>query len=457
MSDFLAVAQREPTALVVEGEPGIGKTTLWLGALQRARDCGFRVLSARGALAESVLAYAGVADLLGDVDPSAWAGLPRPQWLAMDRVVLRSGGDDTATDHRAVAAGFLSVVEGLADASPVLLAVDDLQWLDSSSVRVVEFAARRLSACVGVLCTVRTEPGGQTAASWLQLRRPDALDRIQVSPLSPEDLHAVVSERLARSFSKSTMMRIAEVSGGNPFYALELARAMDDRSLGAEAPLPASLAELVQARIADLGSDVQDLLLAAASTADPTVEVVARATDTEPERVLALLADAESKGVVAIEGRRLRFTHPLLAHGVYTDTTSSRRRMMHRRLSAVVEEPELRARHLALAATGADPQTLHALDEAAETAHGRGAPAAAAELLDLAIGLGGDTAERAGPLGTPPLQRRRLRTGEGPAGRHPPMAGAWDAASRGLQHARPHGADLRKYGRGRRRAAARAG
>ncbi|MDT5323168.1 MAG: hypothetical protein QOF25_320, partial [Mycobacterium sp.] len=110
--------------------------------------------------------------------------------------------------------------------------------------------------------------------------------------------------------------------------------------------------------------------------------------------VVELLEDAESQGIVGIDGHRLRFAHPLLARGVYTGAAPGRRRRMHRHLAGIVEEPELQARHLALAATSGDQQTIDALDAAAEMARIRGAPAAAAELLDLARGLGGDTPER---------------------------------------------------------------
>jgi tetratricopeptide (TPR) repeat protein len=107
-----------------------------------------------------------------------------------------------------------------------------------------------------------------------------------------------------------------------------------------------------------------------------------------------LLESAESKGIIAIDGNQIHFAHPLLARGVYTEAPPGSRRTMHRRLADIVDEPELRARHLALAATSGDEITLEALDTAAESARVRGAPAAAAELMDLAIGLGGDTADR---------------------------------------------------------------
>ena len=394
VSAFLDTATSEPAALVVEGEAGIGKTTLWLAAIEQARERGFRVLSARASAAESVLAYAALGDLLGGVDDDTWAGLPAPQRLAVDRVLLRGNAERRATDQRAVAAAFLSVVTGLAAQSPVLLAIDDVQWLDSSSVQVVAFAARRLAGAVGVLGTARTDPGG-SGASWLQLPRPDAVRRVAVTPLSVGALHTVLGERLGRSFSRPAMVRIHGVSGGNPFYALELARAIDGRGeAAADMLLPGTLAEVVRARIGSLGSDVHEVLLAVACLADPTVDLVARATGGDSAAAVALLEVAESAGILGFEGPRLRFAHPLLARGVYTEASPAHRRAMHRRLAAIVDHPELAARHLALGATGPEPDTLKALDAAAELARIRGAPAAAAELLTLAEGVGGGTPQR---------------------------------------------------------------
>jgi len=216
---FLASASTAPAALLIEGEPGIGKTTLWLAALEQAREQRFTVLSTRTAAAESVLAYTALADLLDGVDAYAWADLPEPQRVAVDQVLLRAE-NGTATDQRAIAAAFLSVVERLADDAAVLLAIDDLQWIDPSSAHVIAFAARRLTGPVGVIGTVRAEAVEGAGASWLQMPRPDAVNRIRLHPLGVQDLHAAVSARLRRPFSRPTMGRIHEVSGGNPFYAI---------------------------------------------------------------------------------------------------------------------------------------------------------------------------------------------------------------------------------------------
>lgn len=393
VADFLASASVEPTALLVEGEAGIGKTTLWMAAVGEADARGFRLLSARPSAAESVLAYASLADMLGGVSPDVWLGLPDPQRLAIERVLLRTRSYGQATDQRAVAAAFLSVVRSLLSETPVLLAVDDLQWLDSSSAQVIGFAARRLGGHVGVLATVRSDPDSANATSWLQLPSMDAIHRIQLGPLSIGGLGKVVSGRLGREVPRRTMVRIHEASRGNPFYALELARVMDDRTPNSEMPLPNTLAELVRTRIGSLDPEVLDLLLAASCVAAPTIDLVAQATGRDHENVAAQLADAEDKGIIKVDAQRLHFTHPLLAIGIYNESSCARRRSMHRCLADIVDEPELQARHLAKAVAWGDPHTLSCLDRAANMAHMRGAPAAAAEFLDTAIGLGGATAE----------------------------------------------------------------
>jgi DNA-binding CsgD family transcriptional regulator len=394
IADFLVAACADPAAVVIEGEAGIGKTTVWLAAVDSALDAGFQVFSARPAAAESVLAYAALADMLEEVDPDAWTGIPGPQRAALEGILLRAAPNEVVTDSRTVSAGFVSLIKRLQQTRPVLLAIDDLQWLDSSSQQVIAFAARRLSGRVGMLGTLRTGLGGGRPASWLQMPRLAEVRRIRLGPLSLGGLHAVISGRLGRSLSRAAIVRIYEVSQGNPFYAIELAREMDERMTGTDLQLPGSLAELVRTRIGSLGAEARRVLLAAACVSAPTVDLIARAIRQDAEHVVGLLEEAENKGIVGIAGYRINFTHPLLATGVCSEATTAQRRKMHRRLADVVEEPELQARHLAMAVAWGDPHTLDCLDRAAEIAGTRGAPAAAADLLELALGLGGGTAER---------------------------------------------------------------
>lgn len=388
IGDFLTAAESGQAGLIIEGEAGIGKTNLWLDAVTQARTRGFRVLSAQVGEAETVLAYAAVGDLLGDIETATLDGLPDVQRLAVDRVLLRAPGDGLVTDHRVVAAALSSIVDALSPTAPVLVAIDDVQWLDPSSHAVVAFAARRLRGRVGVLLSERCEPDKGT--SWLRIGEPGGFTRIRLGPMSLGGLHSIITAKLGKPLSRPVMVRIAEISGGNPLYALELARAMGGRPLQPEPGLPSTLAELVRLRIGRLDGDVRNALLAIASVAAPTVDLVARVNDTTAEHIVELLEGVEADGIVSIVGNQVRFSHPLLARGVYTDATPASRRSMHRSLAAIEAEPELKARHLALATASSDDTTLKALDAAADSARGRGAPAAAAELLDLAIGLGGD-------------------------------------------------------------------
>lgn len=393
--DFLTRAKTRPAGLVIEGAMGIGKTTLWSTVVEQARELGFHVLSARAVQAESVLAYAVVADLLDGADPAVLDALSSVQRIAVDRVLLNDRSDGLATDQRVTAAAFTSIVATMAERGPVLIAIDDVQWLDASSRAVVGFAARRLKGGVGVLVTERT--GGENhgkAYTWLQMAGASLMS-LGVSPMSFGALHTVIQKRLGRSFPKSTMTRIHEISGGNPLFAIELARSIEASGGGiGRETLSATLAEVMRLRLAHLGAEVREALLAASCVADPTVDIVAAAIDQSVHDVVATLELAENDGVVAIDGNRVRFEHPLLAHGVYTQASAADRRRMHRALAGVETQPELKARHLALATVSTDPDTLRALDAAAEAATARGAPAAAAELFELAIQRGGDTPMR---------------------------------------------------------------
>jgi DNA-binding CsgD family transcriptional regulator len=394
VAGFLAAAATTPTGLVIEGEAGIGKTTLWLAQLQQAGELGFRVLTARVGQAESVMAFAALADLLDDVEESHFDRLPGLQHLALDRVLLRAGSEGPPTDQRVVAAGFVAILHALAEDGPVLIAIDDAQWLDASSRAAIEFAVRRLRGPFGVLATERCAPGEGTTVGWLTLDRADGVPRVCVRPMTTAQLHSLISERLGRKLPRPSVLRIAETSGGNPFFALELAHAVGDGSAGVESPLPATLADVVRRRIGLLDQQARTLLLSVACVADPTVELLARTHDVTAEQVTGWLEAVESAGVVTLEGQRVRFTHPLLASGVYTDAGPTARRAMHRKMGALESQPELRARHLALASASGDDEIFAALDQAADAARARGAPAAAAELVDLAIGLGGDNPMR---------------------------------------------------------------
>ncbi len=413
VAEFLDAATREPASLLIEGEAGIGKTTIWLAGLQQARERNFRVLATRPADTESVLSYVALADLLSHVDATVLDSLPDPQRFALDRVLLRGDTGDDPTDPRAVAAAFLSVIENLSETAPVLIAIDDLQWLDHASAAVVAYAARRLSGAIGMLGALRSEATPAIDLIGEQLPRPDSSRRLTVGPLSLGALRTVVAQRLGLSLPRPTMVRIHNISRGNPFYALQLAHSFNS----GETSVQTTLSDLVRDRVSGVAAQTQEALLTAACAGSPTFDLVARAMKVSNSRAMEILDEAEGKGLIHYDGPRVLFSHPLLAAGIYAAASPAQRRRTHAALAGIVTESELRARHLALAATTADEQTLHSLDAAALSAASRGAPSSAAELLDLAIGLGGDTPQR------------RIRA----AGHHLHAANFREAASR-LEH-----------------------
>ena len=151
-----------PVALVYAGEPGIGKTTLWTEAVEQARAQSFVVLAARPVQAEDRLAFAALSDLLEPVADDLLPALPVPQQRAIAVALLREDPDDRRLDQHAIGAGTATIVKALARTAPVVVAVDDLQWLDPSSARVLEFALRRLEGLpVAIIAAQRTgDPSG---------------------------------------------------------------------------------------------------------------------------------------------------------------------------------------------------------------------------------------------------------------------------------------------------------
>jgi DNA-binding CsgD family transcriptional regulator len=382
---FLAALADRAALLMLEGEAGIGKTTLMRAAVEAARAQEAHVLACTAGASETRLAYAALADLLRSVDPDVLAALPEPQREALDGALLRARPGDGEVDRRAVGTAALSVLEALAREAPVVLAIDDVQWLDRPSAHMVEFCARRLPDRVGLLASRRVDEESAWTAGLLRVHSTEQIEICALTPLSVPELQRLLRERLPQPLDRRTLLRVHEASGGNPFYAIELARAIPADAPPAPAlPLPASLDDVVAARIAGLDGEVEDALLAVAVLARPTIDLLERVLGPE---AAARLDDAEALGMLELDAGRLRFTHPLLAAGVYARATSGRRRAMHRRLAEEVGDVEERARHLAFAGM---PNAIPALEDASEHLRARGAPDAAAELLELALTVGGE-------------------------------------------------------------------
>jgi DNA-binding CsgD family transcriptional regulator len=372
--------------LVMTGEAGMGKTMLWRAGVELARARGFSVLTAAPVASETGMSFAALGDLLAGLVDDVLARLPGPQRHALEVALLVADPVGAGSDQRAVAVALASVLRELAASDPVLVAVDDVQWLDGTSASVLGYAARRLrDERVGLLLTERTAGGGGLP---LELDRARSRERIDVLPVGPLTLGAsrgLLHERLGLVLSRPGVIRVHETAGGNPFYLLELGRALEREGLdagpGEPLRLPRSLGELVQGRVGALPRETRDLLLVAAALSDPQVGLLEAACGTDPG---APLAPAVAAGVVAVEGGRLRFAHPLLAAAAYELAGEAERRALHRRLAGIVGDLESRARHLALGAEGPDADVALLLDRAARHALARGAGAAGADLFEKA-------------------------------------------------------------------------
>jgi predicted ATPase len=366
------------TVLVLKGEAGIGKTTVLREARRRADGRGALVLSSHPSVAEAKLSFAAVGDLLGKVNDETFAALPDPQREALDVALLRRRPTGLAPTARAISAGFLSLIRALAATRQVVLAVDDWQWLDVPSRRVLEFAARRLEhEQVGLLCSVRSPAAGPAIEGGVA---EDPPREVVLGALSLAALGRIVTGRLGRTLPRPLLVRIAQMSGGNPFYALEIARVAEDPGRGAGGALSVSddLRKLTAQRIRRLPPAAREAVLLAAVVSN----VDSRSVDTDA------LALAEEAGILTVDDAgRIEFAHPLWASAAYGSVPVARRRELHRLAAARVSDLEQRARHLALGSAHADPVVAGQLDEAAVHAAARGASDAAAELAELAAEL----------------------------------------------------------------------
>ena len=395
VAEFLASVGTASGTLILDGPAGMGKTALWRSTIDLAHEQGMCVLEARPTSSEAGLTLATLADLLSDVPASVLASLPSRQQEAIDVALARSSDPSLTTDPRALGAAFLAILEGLYETSTVLLAVDDAQWVDASSRVAISYALRRIGTGVAVVATVRGDLLGDEDG-WLQLGDPSGDRRLVVGALGSAALQELLRDRLGTAYPRPTMVRISEASGGNPLHALELARYVGDVRIGGAPPsFPLNLRRLVNARIDAFSPRVRETLLAVAAMAGPSVDVVQRVVgDASRSRVEEDLFAAEAGGVLTLDGRVIAFTHPLLRTGVYAMASAGQRREIHRRLAAGVTDPVERARHRALGSVGLDLEALEELDRAAALARTRGAPASAAELLELSLKLGGDTPAR---------------------------------------------------------------
>jgi DNA-binding CsgD family transcriptional regulator len=382
---FIEELPSGPRALVLEGEAGIGKTTLWEAAIARAERSGIRVLRCRPAESEARMAYSGWMDLFRDVGHVELDGLPEPQRSALDVALLRSAPSRKRADPRAVSAGTLGVLRSLSERSPILIAIDDQQWLDRESAFLVEYCARRLGdEPVGFLACGRLIEGRSDPLHLRAALRDERFRHVAIHALPPSAIGSLLVARFGVTLPYPTIRRIHEAVGGNPLYAIEVGRAMQESCdwTDHEIPVPADVRDLVRSRIAGLDAGAREIVEISSACARPSVAILASMLG--GDAALRHLADAESAEILVSEHDVVRFVHPLFAAAAYSAMSTARRCTVHRRLASAIPDAEERAHHLALGSEPPDETVAATLEAEAERTAGRGAPIAAAELFEEA-------------------------------------------------------------------------
>ena len=367
--------------LVVCGEPGIGKSTVWEAGVGLARSRGFAVWCARPGEAEAQLSFAGLADLLEGAGAGALAGLPVPQRHALEVAVWRAEPAGAPPEPLAIAAGLLGALRLAAGAGPVLVTVDDLPWLDGASAGAVVFAARRL---VGQDVRFLVSRRSGRASELERAAEPTGVVRVELGPLSLGAISGLLAGLLTRPLPRRVARQVFDTSGGNPLFALQLGRAVLENGvpeIGAGLPVPAVLGELFGARVQALPPPVRRALLAVALSGGLTGQELAAVAGP------LVVEDAAAAGVVVAEGARVRAWHPLLAAAAVGRSSAAERRDLHAALGAVASDPVLAARHRALAAAGPDAGLVGEVAGAAAAAAARGAVHDAVELAGHALRL----------------------------------------------------------------------
>jgi DNA-binding CsgD family transcriptional regulator len=377
----LVAAGNGLAVLVLEGEPGIGKTSLWEAGLALGAERGHRVLAARASEAENGVPLAAVIDLLDGVTDEELVSLPPPQRHALNVALYREEPVGPPAEPQAIWLGLLTALRSLAQGGRLLVAIDDVQWLDRASDDALAYAVRRLADEPVTLLLAR-RPGERSA---LEGAVPGEGPRqLPVVPLSLGATRHMLADRLGLRLPHHVLRRVVDTTLGNPLFALEVGRVLADRdpeTLGEDVPVPDHVEDLVGLRIADLGHEVRRVLLALALDGD---------LRTDQLRIVAGpggLERALEEDVVLADGERIRAAHPLLAAAAKRHASDAETRDVHRRLAGVVTHEQSQVLHLAVATTTDDEALASRAAAAAGAAANRGAPRLAVDLGTHALRL----------------------------------------------------------------------
>lgn len=366
---------------VLTGEVGIGKTTIWESGIKLAAGHRYLVLSARGSHAEVALSFASLADLVDGVDPDVLASLPAPQLHALEVALRRRDPEGAVPDPFAISAGFLTTLRALGERGRVLVAVDDIQWLDPSSAEALSFAARRLSD--GRVRFLITRRSGRESDLERAIQ-PTSVERLDLGPLSFGATSSLLGERLGSVLTHRALRQVHATSHGNPLFALELGRLLvagGAPGISTELPFPQLVEDIFGPRVRGLPDVARRALLAVALSAGLSRSELSLIVDP------LALEDAITSGLLLVDRSRVRPTHPMLAAAAMQQSSARERQDLHMQLASVVDDATLRARHLAIATVATDARVAGIVSEAAGLAARRGAVQDAEELGAHALRL----------------------------------------------------------------------
>jgi DNA-binding CsgD family transcriptional regulator len=393
LASFFKRVVTDGAALLVVGEPGVGKTALLDVAHRLAVEGDVQVLRGAGAQFEADVTYAGLNQIL---QPS-FGAIDTLSALHRDALTVALGlGDGPPPQPLVVSNAALELLRQVSAVRPVAVIVDDLPWLDRPSAMVLGFVARRLSGSrIGFLAASRSGEAGFFEHA--------DLPEFDVRPLDEDASTELVGARFP-ALADSVRQRLISEAEGNPLALLELPTVLTDPQRIAAAALPSTwplsrrLHAVFSSRVSDLPTQTRVALLLAVLDATGRLEPILAVLG---PTAIKDLAPAERAGLVEVEdgSGRLKFRHPLTRSAVVASSTSDQRRQAHTALAAVLaDQPERRAWHLAEAALEPDEEVAAVLQQSAYRIRGRGDAVGAVMALVRAADLSPRAADRSGRL-----------------------------------------------------------
>jgi DNA-binding CsgD family transcriptional regulator len=403
-----------PVGCILEGTAGIGKTAVWRESIAGARRRGYQVLETAPSEPDATLAFSGLSDLFERLPGAVWETLPEAQGHALKAALSVGELPEGSRDVQALPRAILGVLRQLSAAGPVLVAIDDDQWLDAASARVLAFALCRLrDEPIIAIVARRSDLEGALSMTLTSRFGGRGLETVSLDPLPMSALKLLLEARLQRSISRPVLGRIHQIAGGNPLYALAIALELEARhasgARSGDLPIPRTLSDAIKLRLGRVDARANAAMLAVAALSQPTL---ARVQAAIPEFALSDLDSAERAGVIEIRGDRIGFAHPLLASTHYASTGATKRRELHRRLATVIGDEVQRAQHIALGAEAPDREIADALEKAADVAARRGASESAAQLMEDSARLTPIGEENARSARIVAAAEHRFRSGE---------------------------------------------